>query len=216
MKQIAYIEWNKNLWEWRWDSDVYVLESPAKYKRCLKFYHISAEIIRRYNNIQNLHSWYEGSFLLNSPFFTSDKATWLNQNWNITYPVEQVSFRCLALTREILWACSIEHHTEVAVVDLPFQEGKTLRDLMFENNNPPANILAQELHANKVLDTINHFYEKKWLKLWSQTLSWRANKQIVGINIKITWYDREKNMLQLTITDLARDITEFVRNNMPY
>ena len=87
---------------------------------------------------------------------------------------------------------------------------------MFENNNPPANILAQELHANKVLDTINHFYEKKWLKLWSQTLSWRANKQIVGINIKITWYDTEKNMLQLTITDLARDITEFVRNNMPY
>lgn len=216
MKQIAYIEWNKKLWEWCWDSDVYILESPYKDKRCLKFYHVSANIIRRYNNIQNLYSWLEGCLLLDSPFFTSDKATWLNQNGNTPYLVKQVAFRCLALTTEILWACSIEHHREVAMVDLPFQEGKTLRDLMFENYNPLANILAQELHANEVLHAINQFYEKKWLRLWYQTLSWSANKQIVGINIKITWYDREKNMLQLTITDLARDITEFVRNNMPY
>jgi hypothetical protein len=203
---ICSAQWDLKKWIQPSDSDVY--KSIAD-NQCYKFYsNVSQEDLIQYHTLHNtsLAKWmYE---LKNKVIFSHSQLFW-DLKWETQCEISKIEFWTLWLSTHIATASDINTREAVVVSQLPYIEWMSLRDLFFLSEKQEQFECIQE-----ILFAINSYYKNLfWFNMKHITdLPGELNKiQLQWINIKIICY--KEWTLYLTITDLAKDIKEFVINN---
>lgn len=198
--------WEPNKWIQPSDSDVYKSNADGK---CYKFYpFLGKNTIESYHKL-HLISQKKWEYKLQwDIFFTLEQLFWENLNFN-ECQIHRVEFWVLELPHNIFQASDIASKVNISVSELSYIEWQSLRDLFFSSQNSQQRDFIEEL-----LKYMNIYYQKEfWLHMYHHSkYIWELNKkQLHGINVKIVWY--ENGTLVLTVTDLAKNIWEFVMNN---
>lgn len=195
------------------DSDVY-----RKWNICIKSYHISQDIVSKYLFFQTRISGILWTKEIEVPykkipeFYFNRVESFFHMIW-----IKKVVFSILPSENKILKQSSIEPSLLGTIVECPFVDGDTLLDVVYrlwEGNSPypfEYNQSILEFISNDILKRINGIFEDQFHL--NMSLKKRAPCQISGINIKILKVDQQKETLELLLTDIATDITEFVRLN---
>ncbi len=188
------------------DSDVYRSISDNK---CYKFYpNISQDDLMQYHSLHFM-SWKKWTHeLKNKIIFSSSQLFW-NVSWNHRFEISRIEFWTLNLWKNVSIVSDITTKQSVLISQLSYIEGISLRDLFFLCENQEQFLFIQE-----ILFIMNTYYQNLfWFNMSHiSDLEWDLNRiQLQWINIKITGY--KEWVLYLTITDIAKNISEFVMNN---
>jgi hypothetical protein len=196
--QIADKGWDQDLLLRESDSDVY-----KSWKNCYKHYFwLNQKTIKQYHVIQNIGSKQPINIDLQNSWnlitrINSDKFDWYNG-----VQITNIEFITLDIWNKVTSASNISTHENITISEIDYIEWKTLFDLCYQNNND----FDFQMNIYNILEKLNSVYD------WNMTSKNPMDKfQIHWINCKIT--DLKNWTLFITITDLARNIWEFVENN---